>query len=164
MVFQRPNRFPKSVFDNVAFGRKRITCATAADLAPGWSGRSSGQPCGRGPRSAGMSPAPPSRAASSSACAWPGRWQIDPDVCCSMNRAPPRSARHAAHRENLLVELKKELTIVHRDAQHAQAAPHRGLHPRSSIWENSWSTAVRNNCLLVAGPADGGLSHRRRFG
>ena len=96
MVFQKPNPFPKSIYDNVAWAPRNL--GLKADL----DGRVE-----RALRSAALWDEVKDRlkaarsacpAASSSACASPGRSRSSPTCCCSTSRPrrwtrspPPRS-------------------------------------------------------------------------
>ena len=82
MVFQRSNPFPKSIFENVAYGlRIGGVRDGGGDRRAGGAGAEAGGAVGRGART-GWRRAPwACRAASSSACASPGRWRWSPRCC-----------------------------------------------------------------------------------
>ena len=67
MVFQKPNPFPKSIYDNVAFG-PRIN-GYKGDMDELVESSLGAPRCGTTSRTSSSSPASPSPAASSSACA-----------------------------------------------------------------------------------------------
>ena len=79
MVFQKPNPFPKSIYDNVAFGRadQRLSRATSTSSS---SEPPAGRALGRGQGQAQADRACRCPAASSSACASPGRIATEPEV------------------------------------------------------------------------------------
>ena len=82
MVFQRPNPFPKSIFDNVAYGPalNRLV-ARARSARPGGALPAPGGAVGRGEGPAATSRAPASPAASSSGSASRARWATSPRCC-----------------------------------------------------------------------------------
>ncbi len=70
MVFQKPNPFPKSIYENVAYGPRIHGLATRKPTSTRSCSRASRRPaCGKRSRIAWTSPAPAFPAASSSACA-----------------------------------------------------------------------------------------------
>ena len=82
MVFQKPNPFPKSIYDNVAFGPRSNGVTSKAELDAhrrevaaqrGAVGRGQGPPAGLRARAC--------RAASSSGCASPARSPSSPRSC-----------------------------------------------------------------------------------
>ena len=78
MVFQKPNPFPTmSIFDNVAAGL-RLTGAKQTTSASASIARCAPSVCGARSRTASTLPGSGSPAASSSACASPGRWPSSP--------------------------------------------------------------------------------------
>ena len=90
MVFQRPNPFPLSVFENVAYGPK----VHGVRQRPGGRGRRALAPghraLGRGEGPARPERAGPFRASSSSGSASRGCWRWGPR-CCSWTSPAPRS-------------------------------------------------------------------------
>ena len=77
MVFQRPNPFPKSVFDNIAYGL-RILGMKDNLRRPRRGARSGARRCGRRSRTGSRTARSRSRAASSSACASRARSRSSP--------------------------------------------------------------------------------------
>ena len=104
MVFQQPNPFPMSIFDNVAYAlaeqpdaRAPPAQAHAGARAGSGRGAAPGRPLRRGrgrPRAARRCGSP---AASSSACASPARSPPSQRCCCSTSRAR-RSTRSRRRR------------------------------------------------------------------
>ena len=80
MVFQRPNPFPKSIFDNVAYGMRLHGMKDGLER-PRREGAPAGRRCGTRSRT-GCSRAPwASPAASSSGCASPAPWRSSRKWC-----------------------------------------------------------------------------------
>ena len=81
MVFQKPNPFPKSIFDNVAYGR-RLHGGLDKGRLQGIVERSLRAPrCGTRSRTGWTTTPWASPAASSSGCASPGPWPSIPKSC-----------------------------------------------------------------------------------
>ncbi len=126
MVFQKPNPFPKSIYDNVAFGptHQRLQGqhgrARRAEPPPGRDlGRRQGQAQAVGPRAVRR----PAAAAVHRAC-HRHRARHDPDGRAVLGARPPLHApdRGADGRA------QAELHDHHRDPQHAAGGPRLGLH------------------------------------
>ena len=97
MVFQRWNCFPKSIYDNVAYG-PRINALASRRSSIGSSSPRSGAPrCGTRSRTGSARPPSVSPAASSNASASPGRSPTTPR-CCSSTSRPARSTRSRRRR------------------------------------------------------------------
>ena len=77
MVFQRPNPFPKSIYDNVAFAPRMLGMARRASTT-GWRRLSAGPPSGTRSTTGSARARSRSRAVSSSACASRARWPSSP--------------------------------------------------------------------------------------
>jgi phosphate transport system ATP-binding protein len=108
MVFQRPNPFPKSIFENVAFGPRVLgSPARRRTLKSAWKKsevRGFGRKCPT--NSTGMpwgSPRQQQRSALHGSCRQP---RLSPDEPCSALILWPRS------NEELMKELKQTYTIV----------------------------------------------------
>ena len=81
MVFQRPNPFPMSIYDNVAYALAVWACATAP-CSTSWSRTPcAALPCGTRSRTSSRSRAWDFREDSSSACASPARLPCSPTFC-----------------------------------------------------------------------------------
>lgn len=81
MVFQRPNPFPMSIYDNVAYGPRGMGVRDRAVL-DGWSRiPCDAPPCGTRPRTSSKSRVWVFRAASSSVCASPAHLPCSPTFC-----------------------------------------------------------------------------------
>ena len=152
MVFQKPNPFPKSIYDNVAFGPK----------VNGMQGRQHGR-AGRASRCAGPPCGTRSRTSSSRArCALSGGQQqrlcIARAIAVRAGRDPdgrallgPRPDRHRPHRRPD-GRAQAGLHDRHRDPQHAAGGPglgpHGVLHRRGRPAEPAtapacWSSSTR---------------------
>ena len=86
MVFQRPNPFPKSIFDNVAYGPRALGMKgnMAERVERGAAPR---RVVGRGRRTSSSAARSASRAASSSGSASRAHSPSSPTCCCSTSRA-----------------------------------------------------------------------------
>jgi ABC-type sugar transport system ATPase subunit len=100
MVFQKPNPFPKSIFENVAYGlRVRGIKKRAVLDGPKVEEALRAPRCGTRSRTACTSRPSTCPAASSSACASPARSPPSRKSCCSTSRprrstrSPPRASR-----------------------------------------------------------------------
>jgi len=99
MVFQRPNPFPMSIFENVAYGprrrgqndRRKLEELVETSLKRAASGTRSRTTCG-------ASPAWLSLAVSSSACASPASWRPTPSDPHGRAGLGPGPGLHAPHR------------------------------------------------------------------
>mgnify|MGYP000411683804 CR=1 FL=1 len=81
MVFQRPNPFPMSIYDNVAYGRAVWVCATAS-CSTSWSRTPFvALRYGMRSRTSSKSLRLPCPVVSSSVCASPARWPCGPTFC-----------------------------------------------------------------------------------
>ena len=110
MVFQKPNPFPKSIYDNVAFG-PRINGSRATWTSS--SSRASGAPrCGTTSRTSSSSPGSRCRAASSSGCASRGPSPPSPDVILMDEPCSALDPRSTLQIEELMCELKQNYTII----------------------------------------------------
>ena len=74
MVFQRPNPFPKSIYDNVAFGPRLYGIRRRSDLNEIVERPSSRPRCGRKSRTSFTSLASACRVASNNVCVSPAPW------------------------------------------------------------------------------------------
>ena len=113
MVFQKPNPFPKSIFDNVAYGPRingkrnkgKLEEIVERLAAPG-------RAVGRGQGPAEASPAWACPAASSSGCASRARSPSSPTCCSWTSPARPWTRSRPRAIEDLMHEIKREYTIV----------------------------------------------------
>ena len=78
MVFQKPNPFPKSVYDNVAYGPRLAGMKKKAELDTVVERSFAGRRCGTRSRTGSRRRVSVFRVASSSACASPGRSPSNP--------------------------------------------------------------------------------------
>jgi len=78
MVFQKPNPFPMSIYDNIAYGPRTHGIKSRVRLD---EPRSAAPQSGRKPRTTSKSPRCPCPAVSSSVCASPVRLQPIPRCC-----------------------------------------------------------------------------------
>ena len=78
MVFQKPNPFPKSIYDNVAYGPRSPGCASAPTSTTSSRSRCAAPRCGTRSRIASSRPASACRAVSSSDSASRGRSRSSP--------------------------------------------------------------------------------------
>jgi phosphate transport system ATP-binding protein len=111
MVFQKPNPFPKSIFENVAYGLRVRGEKTSAALDDKVEQRCAARRCGTKSRIACRSWRPTCPAASSSACASPAPWPPTPNLLFD----EPTSALDPIATgaiEELVHELKKRVTIL----------------------------------------------------
>ena len=105
MVFQKPNPFPKSIYDNVAFGPRINGIKGDMDELV----ESSPAPCGALGRGQGQAQAVRAwrcRAGSSSACASPGPSPRHPDVILMDEPCSALDPRSTLQIEELMAELK----------------------------------------------------------
>ena len=86
------------------------------------------RPVGRGEGPARRTRPSRSRAASSSACASPGRWRCRPEILLMDEPASALDPIATQRIEDLIHELKKRLHDRHRHAQHAAGRPRLRLH------------------------------------
>ena len=112
MVFQKPNPFPKSIYDNVAFG-PRINGSKRAGLDEVVEhALDQGRALGRGQGQAEEERASRSPAASSSGCASRAASRSKPDVILMDEPCSALDPIATARIEDLMAELKREYTIV----------------------------------------------------
>ncbi len=110
MVFQKPNPFPKSIYDNVAWAPRNSGCATACTSA--WRSALRGAALwdevkDRLKRARSACPA-----ASSSGCASPARSPCEPDVLLLDEPASALDPIATAAIEDLMHALRRRYTIV----------------------------------------------------
>ena len=139
MVFQRPNPFPKSIFDNVAYGPaiNRLVLAPRPPR-PGGALPSAGRPLGRSEGPAATSPAPGSPAASSSGSASRARWPTHPEVLLMDEPCSALDPIATQKVEELIFELKRHYTIVivtHNMQQAARVSDFTGFFDRGELIE-----------------------------
>ena len=140
MVFQKPNPFPKSVFDNVAYGPR--VGGTARGAGP--AGARGGRPAPRRALGRGEGPARHSRDVAlrrpaAAALHRPRARQRARDPADGRALLGARPHRHAAHR-GADRRPQARLHHRHRDAQHAAGRARLGLH-RASSTSGSWSNS-----------------------
>ncbi len=80
-VFQKPNPFPMSIYDNVCYGPRTHGIRKRSELDAWSRSRSSVRPCGKRSRTLSRSTRSNSPADSSSACASPARLRPIPRCC-----------------------------------------------------------------------------------
>lgn len=81
MVFQKPNPFPMSIYDNIAYAPGCTACAAERSLTRSWSGRSKAPPSGTRRRTSSKRARSVSPADSSRDCASPARWPPSRRCC-----------------------------------------------------------------------------------
>ena len=111
MVFQKPNPFPKSIYDNVAFGA-RINGYQGQARTRSSSARCGGPRSGTRSRTSSSRARSPSPAASSSASASPARWPSSPRSSSWTSLAAPSTRSPRCKIEDLMRELAQDYTIV----------------------------------------------------
>ena len=115
MVFQQPNPFPMSIFDNVAYALREQGIAAAAQggaRAAGDRGARARRPARRGPGQPRPPGAAPLRRPAAAAVHRPRARRATPRCCCSTSRAR-RSTRSSTQTiEELIVRLREEVAIV----------------------------------------------------
>ena len=111
MVFQRPNPFPKSIFDNVAYGLRINGIQDCRSPKP--SKRACATPrSGTKSRTTFTSRPTNFPAASSSACASRAPSPSSPKSFCSTSRAPPSTPSAPPRSKNCSSQLKDLCTIA----------------------------------------------------
>ena len=113
MVFQKPNPFPKSIYDNVAYGPRLAGCSKKGeldDVVERVAARR--RAVGRGEGPAEGVGAWASRAASSSGCASPGPSPCEPEVILMDEPCSALDPIATGRIEDLMQELKAKYTIV----------------------------------------------------
>ena len=135
MVFQKPNPFPKSIYDNVAYGPRVDRHEGRRHGRPRRAVADQGGPVGRGQGQAQGQRRSRSPAASSSGCASPGRIAVQPEVILMDEPCSALDPIATARIEDLMHELVARLHDRHRHPQHAAGGagrgPHRVLHRRA---------------------------------
>ena len=90
MVFQKPNPFPMSVYDNIAYGPRVHGIKSKRSLTNWWNALCGGPPSGTRWGIGCTNPPWACRVGSSSGCASPAPWRWNRTSCSWMN-PPPRS-------------------------------------------------------------------------
>ena len=128
MVFQKSNPFPKSIFDNVAYGLRINRMASSRSSWPAGSRRASSRPpSGTRSKTAFRSRRWRCRADSSSGCASRGPSRYAPDVILMDEPASALDPIATQRIEELIFNLKKTYTIVivtHNMQQAARVSDH----------------------------------------
>jgi phosphate transport system ATP-binding protein len=110
MVFQKPNPFPKSIYDNVAFGPRVL--GMKGDMARSSSARSIERPCGTRSRIASRRMPSASRAAKQQRLCIARALAVNPDVILMDEPASALDPISTARIEDLMIELKENYSIV----------------------------------------------------
>ena len=168
MVFQKPNPFPKSIYDNVAFGPRINGGASGLDEIVEQA-LTNGRAVGRGEGQAQEDARSRSRAASSSACASRAALAVEPDVILMDEPCSALDPIATARIEDLMAELKRDYTIVivtHNMQQAARVSDRTAFltaevdddgHRRRALVEYD---AHREDLHQPVRPAHRGLHHR----
>ena len=111
MVFQKPNPFPKSIYDNIAFGPRIL--GMKGDMDEIVETRAARAPrCGTTSRTASRTTRSGCPAASSSASASRARWPTNPDVLLMDEPCSALDPISTGRIEDLMHELKETVSIV----------------------------------------------------
>jgi phosphate transport system ATP-binding protein len=111
MVFQKPNPFPKSIYENVAYGLRVRGMSNKRELDDRVEQALKGAPVERGQATASTNSAPTFPAASSSACASPAPG-TDPEIILFDEPTSALDPIATASIEELMTELKEKVTIL----------------------------------------------------
>ena len=146
MVFQKPNPFPKSIYDNVAYGPRINGVAQAGSTTIVESALDLGGAVGRGQGQAEEDARSRSRAASSSGCASPAAIAVqarrDPDGRAVLGARPDRDVSHRRPHDRSQARLHDR----DRDPQHA-AGRARVRHDRRSSPPRSTTSTARGRLV-----------------
>ena len=112
MVFQRPNPFPKTIFENVVYGPKIHGERTKTKLARSPRDRCGKRRCGTKSKTGSIARRSISRAVSSSACASRACLAVEPEVILMDEPASALDPIATSKIEDLIGELKKDYTVV----------------------------------------------------
>ena len=112
MVFQKSNPFPKSIFDNVAYGLHVNGWAGAAKWATWSNAACVERPCGMKSKTSFISPLMDFPADNNNGCVSPVRWPSCPEVLLLDEPCSALDPIATAKIEELLFQLKSQCTIV----------------------------------------------------
>ncbi|MFR7670959.1 MAG: phosphate ABC transporter ATP-binding protein [Collinsella sp.] len=111
MIFQQPNPFPKSIYENVAFGPRLQGVTSKATSMTSWKNRSSAPTSGKRYPISSTRMVWRSRAVSSSVCA-SRALAVQPDVLLMDEPCSAIDPTSVSKVEDLMAELAPEMTII----------------------------------------------------